>query len=466
MIAKITRGDDLNGLVTYLAGPGRSNEHTAPQVVAAADGIVIPHGVELSAAERLALVDQLEAPAKMFGTEVQGGRVWHLSLTIPNGDGELTNEQWAEAAQEVADEMGFTADDGQGQANWVAMRHGVSKAGNDHVHMAVSLIREDGTKASNWQERVKVNRVAARLEKRFGLTVVEGRTAGAVPGATRAEIEQAERGDQPETDRARLGRTVRGAALASKDEAEFVRRLRDRGVAVRPRFASGGQERVTGYSVAIAGRDKPTWFGGGKLAKDLRLPALRAGWNDVENQRGAWTSPSTGAGGREQVAMSADVWQQTAPRVRQLTDRLAQISPDDHEGWAVAARAASGMYAELSARIEGDTPGPLGRAADTLARSAQKADHSGRPPDLAGLAAVAGQAAFKGKGGAAAWVILAGELLRLSKALSELHAARAEQQRATDLLAQARAAQPTPSVQSGPEQQLIRPTQRGTDFGR
>lgn len=577
MITKITRGDDLGGLVRYLTGPGRSNEHTAPQVVAASQGVHVPIGVELSAEDRQALVDQLDLPAKTFGSEVKGGYVWHLSLTIPEGDGQLTNEQWAEAAREVSAEMGFSGGAGVAPAPWVAMRHGASSAGNDHVHMAVSLVREDGRRASNWQDRVKVSRVAAQLEQRFGVTVVEGRTAGAVPGATRAELEQTDRHGRPETDRSRLGRTVRGSALASKDEAEFVRRLRDRGVAVRPRFAKGGQDQVVGYSVAVAGRDEPVWFGGGKLAKDLRLPALRAGWNDIANQRAAWTTPSgptqeelaqrardadpahdqtclstrvreaaslseyesefvrrlkgdpdltvrpkyaeggqskvlgyevsvkgrdtttwvgddqlgedlrlpvlrdgwpptsnqgltwtiprTEAirrvapvpGDRERRVLKAETWQKASVPIREVTDRLAHVAPDDHQGWATAARAASGMYAELSQRIEGDTPGPLGRAADTLARSAQKADHRHLPPDLAGVAVVAAQATMKGKAGTAGWIILAGELLRLSKALSELHEARGEAHRATAVLEHARASQP---------QQPEQPKQRQNDPNR
>lgn len=573
MITKITRGDDLGGLVRYLAGPGRSNEHTSPQVVAVSEGIDVAHGVELSDAERLALTDQLDLPAQTFGAEVKGGYVWHLSLTIPAGDGQLTNEQWAEAAREVAAEMGFAGD--RSPAPWVAMRHGESDAGNDHVHMAVSLIREGGTKASNWQDRVKMSKVAARLEKRFGVTIVEGRTAGAVPGATRAELEQTDRNERPETDRARLGRTVRGSALASKDEAEFVRRLRGRGVAVRPRFDKGDKAKVVGYSVAVAGRDETVWFGGGKLAKDLRLPALRAGWNDVEDQRAAWSRPSDAGAGpqtvvgrpagvtraelkqldrdgdtshdqsrlaagvrtavaasknegqfvrtlkgdpkmtvrprhaegrsgevvgyevamlgrdrtlwfsddrlgedlrlpalrarwqpiehqslawmmtradarrpkavearsRETRVLKTETWQTASKSLHEMTDRLAQIAPDDQQGWATAARAASGMYAELSQRLEGDIPGPLGQAADTLARSAQKADHRDRRPDLAGMADVAAQASTKGGAGTAGWVMLAGELRRLSQALSELHQARGEAQRATAMLEQARASQ-------------------------
>ena len=44
---------------------------------------------------------------------------------------------------------------------------------------------------------------------------------------------------------------VREASVTSKDEAEFIRHLRGTGVLVRPRFETGGQDAVVGYSVAM-----------------------------------------------------------------------------------------------------------------------------------------------------------------------------------------------------------------------
>jgi hypothetical protein len=72
------------------------------------------------------------------------------------------------------------------------------------------------------------------------------------------------------------------AAVASLDEGEFVRRLRRGGVLIRPRFAAGRDDVVAGYSVALrpSGEDRPVWYGGGRLARDLTLPRLRKGWPD------------------------------------------------------------------------------------------------------------------------------------------------------------------------------------------
>ncbi|KQU04475.1 hypothetical protein ASG56_14125 [Rhodococcus sp. Leaf7] len=52
MIPNITRGAKMTGLVSYLAGPGRSNEHENPHVVAGHESVILraPAG-ELSLAE-------------------------------------------------------------------------------------------------------------------------------------------------------------------------------------------------------------------------------------------------------------------------------------------------------------------------------------------------------------------------------------------------------------------------------
>ncbi|MBC3763434.1 hypothetical protein ACUN7V_20265 [Quadrisphaera oryzae] len=44
MIGKVVRGNDIGGLLRYLFGPGRADEHINPHVVAAwDDGVVAAH---------------------------------------------------------------------------------------------------------------------------------------------------------------------------------------------------------------------------------------------------------------------------------------------------------------------------------------------------------------------------------------------------------------------------------------
>ena len=58
-------------------------------------------------------------------------------------------------------------------------------------------------------------------------------------------------------------------------------RLRGEGLVARPRYAKDDPRQVVGYSVADRAGDpegRLIWYGGGRLGKDLRLPALRQRW--------------------------------------------------------------------------------------------------------------------------------------------------------------------------------------------
>ena len=166
----ITRGGNARGLMCYLLGPGRANEHTDQRVLAGTFDIAgrdffghrpLTHAEALRVGKRLDL-DRLE-----HGTEVLAKRtrwdydaeaivstgkgpahVWHCSLTLHPDEGRLTDETWAKIASDFMDEMGFTGKDGKAACRWVAVHHGASKAGGDHIHIMANIVREDGTVAA------------------------------------------------------------------------------------------------------------------------------------------------------------------------------------------------------------------------------------------------------------------------------------------------------------------------------
>jgi len=92
---------------------------------------------------------------------------------------------------------------------------------------------------------------------------------------------------EPET--VRLERRVRAAASAAVDESDFLHHLQEQEVAVRPRFGTGERATVVGMSVALSTGDGQTliWHGGGRLAKDLTLPAIRTQWGQTAEQQSA-----------------------------------------------------------------------------------------------------------------------------------------------------------------------------------
>jgi hypothetical protein len=436
MIGKISRGADGTGLARYLFGEGKENEHQDQRVIAASEGLEVDQGRALSRDEVLDLGHQLDAPQAVFGTEVKDGHIWHLSLTNPAGDRSLSDAEWSKIAHETMDRLGFTEAPGRAGCPWVAVGHGLSTAGNEHIHIAVSLVREDGSKASIWQDRVKLSEACAAFEREYGLTVVDGRAREGLPGVSRAEDELAARRGRPEAERSTLARHVRAASVGARDEAEFVRRLRAEGVIVRPRYAQGGREQVVGYSVALRpvepGQD-PTWYGGGRLAKDLGLPKLRAHWDQSPDRQAveAWgTAPPSP--GREAVAKGPAAWSKAAGRVEQIGRHLEQLPLAATAGWSGAARETAGVMAQLSVRLEPDRPGPLARAADTLARSAQP--YLGEIPgivrdgpvrDLRGVSGVAGQAQLRPSSGPQVAELVT-ELSGTVDQLAAAHAARGE----------------------------------------
>lgn len=408
MIVKITRGTDLPGLVRYLFGPGRANEHRDQRAVGLASSLrATPVGEKLDADQVVALGQRMDAMRVKFGVPAQGalrrakvdqttgdatgqltglvaehergpGHVWHMSLSIPVDDRQLSDAEWGAITRGAMDAMGFSEVGGKAPVRWVAVRHGVSVNGHNHVHIAATIVRDDGTKATVFRDYKKMSAYAAQVEREYGLVVVGGRTTRGGPGLTRAEIEQAERDGRPEAVHTTLARLVREARTTSADEGEFVRRLRLSGVAIRPRWGAGGSregtEAVVGYSVGLGGDGETVWFGGGRLGSDLSLPQLRQFWEASPAETAAATEVwrSRGHRGREVNAVSSAEWRR-ASRVLDKTYEALLDLPVDSPQWPVVARELSGLYAAWSRRLEGRHPGPLARAADVLAQAGQVA---------------------------------------------------------------------------------------------
>jgi hypothetical protein len=333
MMPNITRGARMSGLMAYLAGPGRSNEHSEPHLVAGDAAIMAWHDdAELNHEAALQIGWQVDQPRRAFGTRVttavkdreghnvgvKDAHVWHCSLSLRSDEPVLSDEQWAHITEEFVAGMGF-ADRASEDApcRWVAVRHGLSKAGNDHVHVVVGLVREDGMKAKVWNDRPRAQKVAGELERKYGLQVLESRGAGTgVRGQKPAEVEVVVRDE--------LAKTVRATAAACDSEAEFVSRMRQTpDVRIRPRFAADREDVVTGYSVAWAapGSGALNWYGAGSLSPDLALSKLRAGWPDSPEHAAAAITEWRGAKRNQRPAPSSAQPAITAPTTAR--DQLA-----------------------------------------------------------------------------------------------------------------------------------------------
>jgi hypothetical protein len=449
VIPNITRGDRMAGLLVYLVGPGRHNEHEEPHLVAGDSAVMAWHDdAELNRQAAVEIARTVDHPRRAFDVSVARGSVWHCSLSLHKDEGVLTDERWAQISEELVAEMGFAGPQVDAPCRWVAVRHGLSKAGNDHVHVVVSLVHEDGSKANVWNDRHRAQVIVGELERRHHLAVLESRQAGlGSRGFKPAEPALAHRRGQPEIARDALARTVRGCASAAQDEAEFVRRVRQAGVKIRPRFAAGRGDVVAGYSVALqpAKGDAPVWYGGGHLGRDLTLPRLREGWPDSPEHAAAaaaeWTAAKRNqrpvVAGLETQEIPAQVWDQCVLEVAQLREQLRLVDPTDRATWAHVAQETAGAFAAWSMQVEGATPGPLAETAHTLARSAQLRAHRVRPrpaglPAAGGVARLFASVAAGGRGTVGEAVMLR-QLANTIKALHDAHQAAGELRYAREL---------------------------------
>jgi len=460
VIPHITKGSDLGGLLRYLTGPGRANEHTNPHVVGGDGFLQSWYGHdELGAQAAGEIAAYLEEPRLTYGVQMMtkawqqnpqtGARepvlgehgqqvwrelnVWHCSLSLPAGE-VLSAEQWEKVTGEFADGMGLTEAGGKASARWVAIHHGPSKGGNDHVHIAASMVREDGTR---WEGRFKdwptSQKVCRDLEQRHGLTPVLGGQHGtATRGATPVELADQQRTGAPMIQRDVLAQRVRAAAVASATEAEWLRRVRADGVVVMPRFAEGSTDVVAGYRAALKGQDQRRFYGGGQLSRDLSLPRVRELWaaatleqaGDASAEwQAAFRGRRTGVVGREQRDLPT-----TAPEVarRSLSayaDRLGKVPVTDRVAWSVAAREVSGALSAW-ARVDEQNAPALREAARVIGRAGQDRRPSAGPGQRSAESAVTSALVFAAANGdkpQVAAAALMAQLVRTAMALREYH---------------------------------------------
>lgn len=447
MMPNVTRGVRMKGLVEYLVGPGKANEHTDPHMVAGSAGVMAWNDdsvLDMVAARGVAA--HLDSPRRRFEVEVDRGSVWHCSLSVRPTEGVVDQEKWGRIAEDFVEKMGFTAASGKAPCRWAAVHHGQSKDGNDHIHIAVSLVREDGTKANVYRDYKSAQKAAGELEHKYGLEVLESRGAGLGDrGITPAEIAKTERTGAVEPERLSVARMVRAAAAASENEAEFVRRARREGLTMRPRYAAGRQDVVLGYSAGMrpAAGEQAVMFGGGHMAKDLTLPRLRADWPDTPQAateaavewNAARRSQRPVAPGRESREVDPALWAQHTGEVAALREALREVPVDDVATWAKVAHDVSGAFAAWSLRVEA-TPGPLAATADALARSANVRAHTARPartlPSARGASLLVASIAHGGVGTVAQTVLLR-QLGNTAKAMHDACTALGQAQRAAQI---------------------------------
>ena len=396
MIPNIVTGGDTGGLMRYLVGPGRANEHENPHVIAGSRDIVRKWGdwETISVSQASEIATRLDAYMHETGTfptgkarrfnpatgavewngEIEANHVWHCSLSLSPEEAALGDEVWGRIASDFMSEMGFSGTDGKAPCRWVAIHHGSAKNGGDHIHIAATIVREDGTKWTPWYDQRRAQKACNVLEHRYGLLVVESREHARGSRCDSAAAQNAaKRAGTSRTDRAVLEERLRAAATAAASEADFVRRARRLGVRLHPRFASGRIDIVVGYSAALRTENgqQTRWWGGGRIARDLTLTQLRTRWQDTPSSAleavEAWKGHYP-----KRAPYDGPLWQDRLRALEHFRTHLDRLSPTDHVGLANAAADIAGLlHAQaITARTTGGRD-MLERAAVQVGRCAQ-----------------------------------------------------------------------------------------------
>jgi hypothetical protein len=292
MIAKITHGWRPAGLLRYLMGPGRHNEHINPRVLDTWDGIPTQQPIQIGPGEydlrdvvagltdpAVAAGIPLHEPAPGANGKVPPGPVWQCSLRNDASDRILSDDEWRGIARDLLHRTGIAPRGDAGACRWVMVRHA-----DDHIHIAAVLVREDTRKKCfPRNDYLRARETCLTAEQTHGLVQTAPIDRTALPAATRAESEKATRRGMAEPARVWLRRAVRTAAVQSRTPETFLARLREHGMLVRPRHDPDGQ--LVGYAVAQPGDvgcdGTPVWYAGRTLARDLSLPQLAQRWESA-----------------------------------------------------------------------------------------------------------------------------------------------------------------------------------------
>ncbi|MFE3825089.1 relaxase/mobilization nuclease domain-containing protein [Streptomyces sp. NPDC059092] len=417
MVPDVSTGSDSRGLIAYLFGPGRRDEHTNPHIVAAWDMAGAPDPGRDPAATYSQLARRLDHHVDLRTRELGGKKppqhVWHCPVRTAPGDRYLTDAEWAEVARRIVHATGIAPDGDERACRWIAVRHA-----DDHIHIMATTVRADGRRPRTHQDGRRAQAECRRIETEFGLRRLKSGDLTAPRTPTGAERAKVERQGQTVTARHWLRERAYAVAAAVHTEADYFTVLQSLGITVKTRLGPESGD-VIGYSLAAPGdtnsAGEPVWYGGSKLAPDLSINRLRERLPDqevVDRPRFA--------------ADPAEPWQHTIA-VMQTTHTVLD-SDDD-----AAAQAHLAAFGDVLYNVATATPGPhrtelraAASAFNRARRSATRADHQA----ATALRQAAKELAYTSNepGGLAIALLFA--TLHLARAAAKWHEQRGHQQQA------------------------------------
>ncbi|MGC0374715.1 relaxase/mobilization nuclease domain-containing protein [Streptomyces sp. SAI-229] len=429
MVPKVRRGSRTHGLLVYLYGPGKRDEHVAPHLVGSWDGFAPDPGRDTSSdpdpkVTLARLTAALDLRVKQAGDSAPTQHVWHCSVRTDPGDRTLSDAEWNTVARRLVHAVNLAPEGDPDGCRWVAVRHA-----DDHIHILATMVRGDLRRPRMNYDFKKAQAECRRIEKDMGLRRLKPGDGTGAKSPTSAERFKAERTGRPEAPRETLREAVRQAFAGAATEEEFFIRLREAGLRVKTRTAPSGD--AIGYNVALPGdrnrHGEPVWYPGSKLAPDLSLPKIRLRLTDGTVER---TTPSA-AGGRTDWSPPADARRSATG----IAERSAVLLDRDDDGEAAAQLIGVG---ELLDAVAQTSPAATRAEVAAAARAFERATRSHVRAELADTRALrsaargivqAGGALGRGEDGGTT-AMLVSTLVLVTLAAARWHSARGHAQQA------------------------------------
>ncbi|MET8080631.1 mobilization protein [Streptomyces sp. NPDC005303] len=392
MIAAIKpAGSNTRGLLAYLYGPGRHDEHLDPHIVAGFAMLGMPDPGRDENATLTELGRHLDDPVRLrnseFGKKVTD-HVWHCPVRAAPEDRYLSDAEWGEIAQRIVQAAGIAPAGDDLACRWIAVRHA-----DDHIHILATTVREDGRRPKLHDSGIRVGDACREIEKGYGLRQLKKGDRTGARRPTQAEMHKAERLGWEQPSPQWLEDRIRAAIPHARTAEELLAYLEADGVAIKPRRGPSGD--LLGYAAGrpgdLNGKGEQIFHPGGRIAPDLTLPKLQARLEKVvaeEHPTARRNRPST-------------PWHQATDALDTLhsdladdTHAQAHITALGELLEATAQKAPANLRAELRAaskafaRAQRSQIRAEDRAAHALRSAARDIVHTATGPDGSALAAL------------------------------------------------------------------------------
>ncbi|RUP68586.1 hypothetical protein SSPNP10_07560 [Streptomyces sp. NP10] len=392
MIAAIKpAGSNTRGLLAYLYGPGRHDEHLDPHLVAGYAMLGMPDPGRDEHATLTQLARHLDEPVRLRNTEFGmpvTDHVWHCPVRTAPEDRPLSDTEWADVAQRIVAAAGIAPDGDDLACRWIAVRHA-----DDHIHILATTVREDGRRPKLHGSGVRVGDACRQIEKDYGLRQLKKGDGTGTRRPIQAEMHKATRLGWKQTSKEWLQERIRAAIPHAANVQELLAYLEADGIEIGERRGPSGD--LLGYKAGrpgdLAQNGEQIFHAGGKIAPDLSLPKLRARLESVVPEehptarRDRTTTPwheATDALDALHTGMAEDSHAQAhITALGELIEATAQQAPTDLR---VQLRAASAAFARAQrSRVRAED-----RAAVALRSAARDIVHTATGPDGSALAAL------------------------------------------------------------------------------